>query len=124
MKTVAPIIIGIVIFAAILVGWFFTLPGTLKRATNGSYGTLTGITSEGMNFFNDIKDAQTNINTGIATMNGVMSAEYKKEAAVANLKTKIESEAKIKAALLVAPTALKPTSATKINSTKSKTAKP
>jgi hypothetical protein len=103
MKKGAPIIIGIVVFVAILVGWFLTLPGTLKRASGGSYGTLTGITSEGLNLFSGIKDAQTNMGKGVATMNDIIVAAYKNDAAIADLKSKIETKQKIKAALMSAP---------------------
>jgi uncharacterized protein YoxC len=128
MKTVAPVIIGIVVFAAILVGWFFSLPGALKRAGKGSNGTLSGITLEAGRLFNDIKVAQTDINKGVATMNDVIVSAYNKEAAIQNLKTKIENEAKVKAALANAPAAApvvpNPASAPKTNSTKPKIAKP
>jgi hypothetical protein len=126
MKKGIPVIIGIVVFAAILVGWFFTLPSTLSRASKGSYGTLAGITSEGFNLFEDIKEAQTNINKGVEKMNDLIIAAYIKDAAIANLKTKLESEAKIKAALMNinVPAAPKPASEPNVNSPKPKTVKP
>lgn len=99
MKTNAPVIIGIAVFAAILVGWAYTLPGTLKRAASGSDDALVGITLEGKRLFNDIKEAQTNIDKGVAAMNDIVGAQYTRTAAILNLKSKIETKQKIKTAL-------------------------
>ena len=100
--------IGVVVFAAILVGWVYTLPGVLKRAANGSNGTLEGIAAEGKNIFDDIKDVQSKMDKGVVLMNNIVAGEYDKESAIIDLKSKIETKQKIKAALTNVPDAKPP----------------
>ncbi len=108
MKTSAPIIIGVIVFAAILVGWVYTLPRVLGHTGAKTDGILTEISSDGKKILNSIKDAQTIFDDGVKEMNAAIVAGYGKEATINNLKSKIETKQKIKAALLNASGAKQP----------------
>jgi len=111
MKKNLPVIIGIVVFAAVLAGWVYTLPGVLGRVNAGGAigNALSRFDAESNRFFSSIKETQATIGVGVATIDAAVNAEYKKDAAIAGLKAKIENKEKIKAALLNIPAPASPT---------------
>ena len=101
MKKNAPILVGILVFAAVVAGWILTLPSVFSHVTKGKAG-LDAVFSElgsiGTGAYADLKTTGETMQTGIDKIAATVNAAERQNAAVNNLKTKIEIQQKLRAA--------------------------
>jgi hypothetical protein len=107
MQKNAPILVGILVFAAVVAGWILTLPSVFSHVTKGKGGldaVFSDLGSIGAGAYADLKTTGETMQAGIDKIAATVNAAERQNAAVNNLKTKIEIQQKLRAALVNAPT--------------------
>jgi len=98
MKHGLPIAIGVAVFLAVVAGWVYTLPGTLRHF-RGSDGIVAEVGAAGRELYEDFLGAGETMGKGLKVIDAAIRTEAQKDAIVSSLKTRIETREKIKAAL-------------------------